>query len=203
MKLFARNKKGSLSLSMEAIVILILAVVMLGLALAFIQGMFKNLKDRATNTLDLAEYDLNPTEDKPIVFSPTSPDVKEGDSIEVAVGYFNADQTANQWKMVLKNELGEECVSGEGCAGSLSGSTAPVEVIYNGLPIKIDKDGQNGWLISFNAIGEGTDAIEQYLYTIQFCGIGQDTTPTDAGDIDCADSGTTTQQKQIFLKVRK
>lgn len=44
--LFKKNKKGDLSLSINAIVILILAITMLGLGLAFLRGTFKKTTEQ-------------------------------------------------------------------------------------------------------------------------------------------------------------
>lgn len=86
------NKKGSLEISIQAIVIVVLAMTLLGLGLGFIKGMFKNI---TSTTEDVSEQvrqrvldDLIQT-DKKISFPKTEVVVDKGGSTVLTVGIRN------------------------------------------------------------------------------------------------------------------
>ncbi|RMF07349.1 hypothetical protein D6764_00025 [Candidatus Woesearchaeota archaeon] len=60
-----RSKRGSLELSVNAIVVLVLAITMLGLGIAFTKGKFAELGAK----IEIPEPDFPATEDQPIVMA--------------------------------------------------------------------------------------------------------------------------------------
>ena len=60
-----KNKKGSLELSINAIVILVLAITMLGLGIAFTKGKFSQLSER----IEIPEPNLPATAEEPIILT--------------------------------------------------------------------------------------------------------------------------------------
>lgn len=66
-----RDKKGALELSINAIVIIILAVVLLGLALVFIQDIFKKGAGGVLEIIDVSKLRIPPTADNPITMTDT------------------------------------------------------------------------------------------------------------------------------------
>lgn len=189
MKLFRRNKRGSLSLSMEAIVILILAVVMLGLGLTFVRTMFGDITTRARTAIDVADLSAQPNEGDPIVFSPSSPEVREGRSVQVQVGFYNSHLENEEWMLRIEAE-GDKCgglrEDFEDCVYT------GINVLYNDLEFSLEKDQVVGWNIIFEA-GQSVDrgASTPYLFTVKFC--------KPDGD-DC---GTPVFQREIVLTVRR
>lgn len=83
MKRFSR--KGSMQLSIEAIIILVIAMVLLGLGIAFIQGFFKTGEQKLLEPFDAIEFGCDPTANDPITTSPTKIELKSGDQFEVKV----------------------------------------------------------------------------------------------------------------------
>jgi len=192
MKLFTRNKRGSLSLSMEAIVILILAVVMLGLGLTFVRGMFANITESATAALGDAQLNTNPSEGEPVDFIPRNPDIKAGDTDTVEVGFYNPDTSANNWIL--------EVDDGNGVCGGLDGSECHnlmIDTLYNTNPFVLEKDDVVGFNIVFSPVDGATDGgpSKPYLFTIRFCGSSL-SPPSSCEDADRV------YQRELFMTVR-
>ena len=83
------RKRGSLALSTNAIVVLIIAITILGLALAFTRNIFgslgKQIEDIGKQTL----IDNPPTFDKPMTLSKEEFDIRRGKSVSLGVGFYN------------------------------------------------------------------------------------------------------------------
>ena len=88
------NRKASLEISIQAIVIIVLAMTLLGLGLGFIRGLFKNI---SSTTEDVTEQvrqrvlDDLITGDKKISFPKTEVTVNRGDSTLLTVGVRNKE----------------------------------------------------------------------------------------------------------------
>lgn len=93
MKLRPIGKKADLSLSINAIVILILAITVLSLGLTFIRGMFKSAGSKIEGAISLAELDSQPTIEKPITV-PETVEVPSTGSTTIKIGIFNPDPSA-------------------------------------------------------------------------------------------------------------
>ncbi len=86
------NKKASLEIGVNTIVILVIAMVLLGLGIGFIRGLFQQANVLPA-LIDTDQFDTPPTAQEPIRLTPSSIDIKRGDSKEVKVGIYN---TGNQ-----------------------------------------------------------------------------------------------------------
>jgi len=203
MKLFRRNKKGSLSLSMEAIVILIFAVVMLGLGLTFVRTMFGSITGKARNAIDIADLAAKPSEGEPITFSPLNPNVKEGEQIQVQVGFYNPSSTnsGEYWLMrVIDNTLGS---GDEGYCGGITNYEQlcgdggnSLKTMYNDKSFKLAKDKLTGWNLIFDAAKrDGSESIP-VLLTISFCEAEDDEAE------ECEEDGDI-YQRELFITVKK
>ena len=84
-----RRKRGSLALSTNAIVVLIIAITILGLALAFTRNIFgslgKQIEDIGKQTL----IENPPSFDKPMTLSKEEFDIRRGKSVSLGVGFYN------------------------------------------------------------------------------------------------------------------
>jgi len=126
---------------MEAIVILILAVVMLGLGLTFVRTMFSNITDKAKNAIDVADLSAKPSEGEPVVFSPNNPEIKEGKQINVQVGFYNPSTSADNWMMkVIDSSYDDGVCGGMSDPDVFCGdSGTALQTIYNDKPFKLSK----------------------------------------------------------------
>ena len=96
------NKRASLEISIQAIVIVVLAMTLLGLGLGFIRGMFRNI---TSTTEDVTEQvrqrilDDLITGDKKISFPKTDITIDKGGSSVLTVGIRNKKDTPLHYKM--------------------------------------------------------------------------------------------------------
>ncbi|MEA2036900.1 MAG: hypothetical protein U9O94_05290 [Nanoarchaeota archaeon] len=89
------KKKGALALSVNAIVVLILAVVMLGLALGFVRGMFGKVTTSFEEQIAAEPNPSTPTGSEPITLSRESLIVRSGDGVVLKTGIYNP--TSEVW----------------------------------------------------------------------------------------------------------
>ncbi len=86
------NKKGSLELSIQAIVIVVIAFVVLGLGLGFVRGQFKSITETSSSVQEQIRQsileDLR-TGDKKLSFPATTLTVEKGQSQDIAIGVKN------------------------------------------------------------------------------------------------------------------
>ncbi|MBI4440867.1 hypothetical protein HY639_01750 [Candidatus Woesearchaeota archaeon] len=82
------NKKGDLALSVNAIVIVVISFVVLGLALTLTRSIFKFAGERAESVIPLTELEAKPTPDNPITISDTVSITRNGKQT-LSVGYYN------------------------------------------------------------------------------------------------------------------
>jgi hypothetical protein len=90
MRLFRHSKKASLDLSIQSIVILIFAVIMLGLGLGLINFIFSSAKEKLSGSIALTDLSIQPTADKPVTID-TKVTIKMGGSKEAQIGFYNSE----------------------------------------------------------------------------------------------------------------
>ena len=95
------NKKASLEISIQAIVIVVLAMTVLGLGLGFIKGMFSSITGVTSGTFDKIadqlQKDLVSSNEK-LVFSQTKVAIERGKSLLLGWGIKNeGNQRLNYW----------------------------------------------------------------------------------------------------------
>ena len=83
------NKRGSLALSTNAIVVLIIAITILGLSLAFTRNIFGSLGSQIEDIGGQTLIDNPPSYDDPLTLSKAEFDVRRGESVSIGVGFFN------------------------------------------------------------------------------------------------------------------
>jgi hypothetical protein len=88
------NKKGSLNLSIQAIVIVVIAFVVLGLGLGFVRNQFGSMEETASSVQEQIKQQIMDdlrTSNKKLSFPATSIDVERGNSKDIAVGIKNTN----------------------------------------------------------------------------------------------------------------
>src|SRR3989344_2421662 len=88
MKIFNNSKKADLNLSVQAIVILIFAVIMLGLGLGLINFIFGAARTKIGGALDITKLAIVPTSDRPLTLE-TNINIKYKGEQQVQIGYYN------------------------------------------------------------------------------------------------------------------
>ena len=86
------NKKGSLELSIQAIIIIVIAFVVLGLGLGFVRTQFKSITETSSSVQEQVRQqvleDLR-TGNKPLSFPATTLNINLNDATDIAVGVKN------------------------------------------------------------------------------------------------------------------
>ena len=96
------NKKASLEISIQAIVIIVLAMTLLGLGLGFIRGLFKNISSTTEDVTEQVRQKILDdliTGDKKVSFPKTEVVVDKGGSDVLTVGVRNKKDATLHYKM--------------------------------------------------------------------------------------------------------
>ncbi len=88
-----RAKKGDLALSVNAIVIVVISFVVLGLALTLTRNIFKIGTERVGAVIPLTELEAQPTPENTITISDTT-SITKGGTLTLSVGYYNKNNDA-------------------------------------------------------------------------------------------------------------
>ena len=92
MKIFNLDKNGALNLSINAIVVLIIAIVFLGLALTFTRTIINKSSEKLTGGIDGVKLTSPPDADHPIIVEGNDVSVGRGKkSSRVDIGFYNTD----------------------------------------------------------------------------------------------------------------
>lgn len=84
-----KAKKAALDVSINSIVVIIFAIVMLGLGIAFIRGMFGGITGQIEDIIPGIKLEKAPTVDDPFTISTTQLKVNRGETKILEVGYYN------------------------------------------------------------------------------------------------------------------
>ncbi len=152
-------KKGSLSLSMNAIVILILAITLLGLGLSFMRGLFKQMEAKVNIAVSSQELVNPPTSDNPITVAPSSLSLRGGEAGSITVAFMN--------------NLHEEVTcsldvleSGITLCDPAILTSCNVPIVYSTADLPMKEDQINTWVLAVSPeSGAGGTPEGTYLYT--------------------------------------
>ena len=84
-----RSRKGSMELGVNAIVILIIALAILGLGIAFITNLFRSGSDKLGSIIDNTELPIHADAVNPIAFEKQSIEIKKGKKINLKISVYN------------------------------------------------------------------------------------------------------------------
>ena len=148
---YSRSKKADLSLSTNAIVILILAITILGLGLTFVRGLFKQAENKISEVTSSTELANPPTKDNSMTTSPSQLILRQGDVGKVLIAYLNSGSDPAACTLTQP---------------SFSG-TSVGDFQVSAEEITVDRDKINIWTAAFEAssadVGTG-------LYTFKMTG---------------------------------
>ncbi len=123
------RKKGSLNLSIEAIVIIVIAFVVLGLGLSFVRGQFKSITETSSSVQEQIRQqileDLR-TGNKKLSFPATTLNIDKSASQDIAIGVKNVKASGDLKFKVEVKTLQKQ--------GALEGSDVSKQVEFFFLP---------------------------------------------------------------------
>jgi len=142
MKIFdvKRRKKASLELSINSIVILILAITMLGLGLTFMRGLFKQISTKVSESVSANELTNPPTTDNPMTVAPSEITLRQGENSKVTMAFLN----------VITSRQTSYCRLLQPVAAT-GAPTPAVTTIVSLLEVKMEKDQINTWTAAVSA----------------------------------------------------
>lgn len=160
------NRKGSLNLSIQAIVIVVIAFVVLGLGLGFVRGQFKSITETSSSVQEQIRQqileDLR-TGNKKLSFPATSLTVEKGGAQDIAIGVKNTKTSGDlKFKIDIKaiGKHGEDNYQGKDVKffyhpGPYTLALTDAEA-YN---IKLLGEGNKGtYLVNLKIVEEGADS---------------------------------------------
>ena len=154
-------RKASLSLSMNALVILILAITILGLALGFVRGVFTKMEAKVKAAVSSTEISNPPTTDNPITVTPFKVEIKQGDVGEVVVAFMNVEPETSTYYLNITDTEGLSC---KNCINCTKNCTVPMD--YSTVAYSLKAGQINTWTVIFSPVsGVSATPFGTYLYT--------------------------------------
>lgn len=133
-------KKGSLSLSVNAIVIFVLAFAMLGFGLFIIQKLQGQADSWTDKAFDIKDLGTQPSSSDPIVFSEQLK-LTKGKKLDVILGVYNSDIEDLGGKVEIIN-----CINAE--ADEFSGSQMKINIVM--LPVILEPSDSYAFAATIN-----------------------------------------------------
>ncbi len=152
-----KNKKGSMELGINAIVVLIIALALLGLGIGFVTKLFTSSQAKMVRIIDRTDLPIHADSLNQIVFDTSTIAVKEGRSEPLIVSVFNDGTSTGRAAKVVNGE----CVDSFGSdASGLIIISSPSQDIPAGTDV--------GFSVSVSAMdGSATGTgITSYVCTV-------------------------------------
>jgi hypothetical protein len=135
LNIFSIDRKGSLNLSIEAIVIVVIAFVVLGLGLGFVKGQFEQITDTSSQVQEQISQqildDLRRSNNK-LSFPSNDLTYETKDETVLAVGVKNTDDQSKHFKLGFQVKDGSTFVEFEsGVTRDISSQSAEAEIIWD------------------------------------------------------------------------
>jgi len=147
------NKKASLNLSINAIVVLILAITMLGLGLGFIRTMFKGATGKLSGAIESTSL-KNPADSTTPLTIDRQITLEAGEAQRIEIGYYNAFTQENRDVALTTVSCDNAGVFNDLKLSSISAEAVPA-----------------GESVGFNAILE-TESVERGTFICQIKAAG-------------------------------
>ncbi len=158
------NKKGSLNLSIQAIVIIVIAFVVLGLALTFVRLGFDKSTTQLVGVIDDNALKTPATSGNPITMTELS--IKRNNAVDLEVAYYNKDSDEHK-DVSLRVKT---CITSkaEAKAKITKDSLPTVEAVAQNVP----PSAQKGYTILFKE--NGLLGNEKYICVMEAFSEGED-----------------------------
>jgi hypothetical protein len=194
------RKKASLNLSMNAIVVLILAITMLGLGLTFMRGLFKQATERVTEAVSSQELTNPPTRDNPLTAAPGEASFRDTKKQKILLAFMNPEAGAKYCQLGIEDSTGNDVSIG--CSSSCA--TDKIGIFNDAVSSSaLDPDQINVWTLvidgsTISTTSWGSETSKTYVLSANMC-----CKTSIANSIDCAGTGVTQYKKDILITVKK
>ena len=174
------TKRGSLDLSITAIVVIVIAFVVLGLGLSLTKTIFKGAQDKLPEAFAVTQLESEPTSENPITIAQTV-EISRTDAKTMSIGFYNRGENT----AVGATFLIQSCLKKDQTAVEADELPSIASISQNVPP-----SSAQGYsiILTENGLTAGT-----YICTI--------TVACVSGSSGCDASAPPYEQKQFFLKV--
>jgi len=152
------NKKGALELSINAIVIIVIAITVLGLSLVFVRQMFVETSETTFSVMkgtDLTKLVNPPSRDNALTVTPASIELRRSETKEVGVAFMNTEPSGYTYSLSVDDTSG----SNLGFIYSIPGNILqPDEIGYWKIVVKPA------------STGTSTTSVGTYIVTVKING---------------------------------
>jgi len=155
------NKKGALELSINAIVIIVIAITVLGLSLVFVRQMFAQTTETTFSVMkgtDLTKLVNPPSRDNPLTVTPASLEIRNTKEKIVGVAFINTEPSDANFALSVEYDCTatrcEACVPTCEYNGGdeADADSRRVRFIYNGGSMSLKPDEIGYWKIAVNPV---------------------------------------------------
>ena len=148
------DKKGSMELGINAIVVLIIALALLGLSIGFITKLIGGSQTKFQGLIDNSALPVHANDDKPLVFDPPSVRVKANKKFELTVVVYNSLTTDAYVDLNISND---QCINENGEMTGLDSAGVPkMRIVAATQTLKSGQEGGFKALISAGDLDSGT-----------------------------------------------
>ncbi|MBS3135711.1 hypothetical protein J4401_02010 [Candidatus Woesearchaeota archaeon] len=183
-----RSKKGALELSINSIVIIIIAMTVLGLGLAFVKNFFGGAGDIQQQVLDASKQDILDAMrrgDKKLSFPGDRIDIEGGDEKVIVIGVKNVEPQDISFVVCLDEIVGDVETPILPDSNLATSAAKPAAFLWDKLTQKLDAGEPNVYPIT---IKTARTASGTKLYKIKV--LRDDTTSTPVSNAKCGTSLT-------------
>jgi len=185
------NKKASMQLGINAIVILIIALAILGLAMSFITSLFRGGQSKLGGLIERTDLPVHADATNPLVFDSSDIKVKPGKTAKLIVSVYNSD-FGEEDKVGLELMSCVDSAGKELCVpGSTSTSCTPPYDMTLAAPSQIIPRGTDG---GYKAIIRVAGGFPRGTY---ICAVGAGVIDPNTGVLDTS----TVVSQQLFVNV--
>ena len=166
------SKRADLSLSTNAIVILILAITILGLGLTFVRGLFQQAESKILEVSSTTELANPPTRDNPITLAPSQIKLRNNEQKKVTLAFLNDADNNRYCRLTVLTKRKKDVMSDNTAAASNNPRIQNL-VIYNKEETLMNRDGINIWTLAVDGSKivpfSGQDSKGTFLLTASMC----------------------------------
>ncbi len=144
------RKKGSLNLSMNAIVILILAITLLGLGLSFMRGLFKQMEGKVNEAVSAQELSNPPTMDNVLTTAPGDITLRKSEVGEIIIAYMSTYAGEDSCSLDIDN----------------TGGAVVADLKWSSSSTNMQQDQINKWTVGVDNVDGATTGTELQTATM-------------------------------------
>jgi hypothetical protein len=172
------------------IVLVIVAIVFFFLGLSFTRAYFKASEGGTPNALEPQGLDPRPTEEDPMMITPTEAQGEIGKTTTVIAKFYNGEYDTTRWLLKVRDSNGIVCPGKE-----LKFTCYPkIQTMYNSKEFVLERDNIIGWYVTITP-QKGAATNTPFSFNISFCGLEENETDCSSNSLTYSDTFVLTVKK--------